>query len=69
MENETDLAAIKLEIVRDITVAYLNNVYPKPLITVSEDARQKTIEQHRNEISDFMKAMYSTVNKLAPAVK
>lgn len=71
MSNGSDLTVAKLEFVRDITVAYLNNIYPKPLTALSEDARQKSIEQHREEISEFIKSVYNTINrfKIAPASK
>ena len=67
MSNGLDLTAAKLELVREITVAYLSNIYPKPLTSLTEDARQKTIEQHRKEISEFMKSIYDTVSKIKAA--
>ncbi len=67
MSNGSDLTVAKLEFVRDITVAYLNNIYPKPLTALSEDARQKTIEQHREEISDFIRSVYNTINRFKTA--
>jgi hypothetical protein len=71
MSNGSDLMTTKLEFVRDITVAYLNNIYPKPLTALSEDSRQKAIEQHREEISEFIKSVYNTINrfKAAPSSK
>ena len=71
MSNESDLATAKLEFVREITVAYLNNIYPKPLTALSEESRQKTIAQHREEINEFIKSIYSTINrlKIAPPAK
>ena len=69
MPDGSDLAAAKLEFLRDVTVAYLNNIYPKPLTALSEDMRQKTIEQHREEISEFIRSMYTTINKIAPSSK
>ena len=71
MSNGSDLAVAKLEFVREITVAYLNNVYPKPLTALSEESRQKTIEQQREEINGFIKSVYSTINrlKIAPSAK
>jgi hypothetical protein len=67
MSNGSDLMTAKLEFVRDITVAYLNNIYPKPLTALSEDARQKAIEQHLEEISEFIKSVYNTINRFKPA--
>ncbi len=67
MSNGSDLTVAKLEFVRDITVAYLNNIYPKPLTALSEDARQKSIEQHREEISDFIRSVYNTISKFKAA--
>jgi len=64
MPNGSDLSAVKLEFVRDVTVTYLNNIYPKPLTALSEDVRQKAIEQHRKEISEFIESVYSTIDKL-----
>lgn len=69
MANELDIETAKLEFVRDVTVAYLNNAYPKPLSALSEDMRQKTIEQHRKEIIEFIKSMYKTVNEIIPPSK
>jgi hypothetical protein len=71
MSNGSDLTVAKLEFVRDITVAYLNNIYPKPLTALSEDSRQKAIEQHRAEISEFIKSVYNTIDKfkIAPSSK
>jgi hypothetical protein len=63
MSNGLDLTAVKLEFVRDVTIAYLENVYPKPLTALSEDARRKAIEQHREEINEFIKSIYATLNK------
>jgi len=67
MSNGSDLTVAKLEFVRDITVAYLNNIYPKPLTALSEDSRQKSIEQHREEISEFIKSVYNTINRFKTA--
>lgn len=67
MSNGSDLTVAKLEFVRDITVAYLNNVYPRPLTALSEDSRQKSIEQHREEISEFIKSVYNTINRFKAA--
>jgi hypothetical protein len=64
MANGSDLSAVKLEFVRDVTVAYLNNIYPKPLTALSEDVRQKAIEQHRKDINEFIESLHSTVDKL-----
>ena len=69
MSNGSDISAAKLELVRDITVAYLNNVYPKPLVALSEDVRQKSIELHREEITEFIKSVYATIDKMAPSGK
>jgi len=67
MSNGSDLTVAKLEFVRDITVAYLSNIYPKPLTALSEDSRQKSIEQHREEISEFIKSVYNTINRFKTA--
>lgn len=63
MSNGSDLTVAKLEFVRDITVAYLNNIYPKPLTALTEESRQKTIKQHHEEINEFIKSVYGTINR------
>jgi hypothetical protein len=65
MPNGSDLTVAKLEFVRDVTVAYLNNIYPRPLTALSEDVRRRATEQHREEIGEFIKSVYATVNRIA----
>ena len=67
MPEASEITTAKLEFVRDVTISYLTNVYPKPLTSLTDDVRQKAIEQHRKEINEFIKSVYSTVNKLAPS--
>ena len=69
MSNGADIIAAKLEFVRDVTVAYVNNIYPKPLSAITDDLRQKAVEQHCKEINEFIKSAYTTINKIAPASK
>ena len=71
MSNGSDLTVVKLEFVRDVTVAYWNNIYPRPLTALTEEARKKTIEQHSEEISGFIQSVYNTLNKIkiAPSGK
>ena len=67
MPEAPEITTAKLEFVRDVTVSYMNNVYPKPLTSLTDEVRQKSIEQHRKEINEFIKSVYATVNKLAPS--
>ena len=64
MSNGQDLTAAKLELVRELTVAYMTNLYPKPLTALSDDVRKRTVQQHLTEISEFMKTIYNTVDEL-----
>jgi len=66
MATISDVAIAKIEFVRDITVAYLTNIYPKPLTALSEDVRQRTIEQHRKEINEFIVSLYTTISGIVP---
>ncbi|MBD3181211.1 hypothetical protein GF312_02895 [Candidatus Poribacteria bacterium] len=66
MADGKEIKIKKIEIARDLTVAYMNSIYPKPLSALSDEARQKTAQQNSKDVADFMKAVYKALDEILP---